>query len=195
MGVYMNLETLSRKLSQTLSPPRFQHSLRVMNFARELARHYQIPEEPVAVAALMHDVAREKDGPEMLALASSYQIPILPLDKKAPVLLHGQVGAELLKREWAITAEPVLEAVAYHVTGAPKLGIVGELTIIADFAEPARQFFAAQVARELAFRNRLAALKYIYTQKIRYILDAGFLLHPLTLEARNMLLLNESGEE
>src|SRR5690554_6508558 len=124
MGVYMNLETLSRKLSQTLSPPRFQHCLRVMNFARELARHYQIPEEPVAIAALMHDVAREKDGPEMLALASSYQLPVLPVDQKAPVLLHGLVGAELLKREWAIMAEPVIEAVAYHVTGAPKLGIV-----------------------------------------------------------------------
>ncbi|NLM37369.1 MAG: HD domain-containing protein [Firmicutes bacterium] len=190
----MNLETLSRKLIQTLSPSRFQHSLRVMNFARELARHYQIPEEPVALAALLHDVAREKDGAEMLALASSYQIPILPLEKKAPVLLHGQVGAEFLKREWAITAESVLEAVAYHVTGAPRLGIVGELTIIADFAEPSRQFFAARVARELAFRSRLAALNYIYTQKIRYILDAGFLLHPLTVEARNLLLLKESGE-
>ncbi|NLC53302.1 MAG: HD domain-containing protein [Firmicutes bacterium] len=165
----MSLETLSRKLSRILSPLRYQHCLRVMDFARELARHYQIPEEPVAVAALMHDVAREKGSSEMLALASSYQIPILPVDKKAPVLLHGQVGAELLKREWAITDEPVLEAVAFHVTGAPKLGIVGELTIIADFAEPARQFLAAQVARELAFRSRLAALKYIYTQKIRYI--------------------------
>ncbi len=191
----MNLETLNRKLSRTLSPLRLQHSLRVMDFARKLACHYQVPEEPVVMAALLHDVAREKDGPELLALAESYHLPVLPVEEKAPVLLHGQVGAELLKREWELTEEPVLEAVAYHVTGAPKLGIVGELILIADFAEPARQFYAAQVARELAFRNRLTALKYIYTQKIRYILDAGFLLHPLTLEARNQLLLSESGTE
>lgn len=190
----MNLETLSRKLSQVLSPSRFQHSLRVMNLAQELARYYKTPEEPVAIAALMHDLAREKDGPELLALAESYQLPILPCERQAPVLLHGQVGAELLKREWAISAEPILEAVAYHVTGTPKLGIVGEIIIIADFAEPARQFYAAQVARELAFTQRFAALKYIYTQKIRYILDAGFLVHPLTIDARNQLLLNESGE-
>lgn len=191
----MNLEALQAKLASQLSPPRFEHSLRVMAFARKLARHYQIPEEPVAVAALLHDVAREKEGRELLALAQSYGLTIDPTEKRAPVLLHGKVGAAILKREWAILDSPILEAVADHVTGAPRMGPVSEVILIADFAEPGRNFFAAKIARELAFLHRPTALQYIFTQKIRYVLDAGCLLHPLTIETRNYLIMQRIMEQ
>ncbi|HBL35860.1 MAG TPA: phosphohydrolase [Firmicutes bacterium] len=191
----MKIEALREKLANTLSPTRFQHSLRVMGFARELARHYHIAEEPVVIAALLHDVAREVRGPEVLDLAETYHLPVLPVERRAPVLLHGRVGAEVLKREWAITDESILKAVAMHVTGAPKMDPIAELTLIADFAEPNRPFFAAEVARKLAFTNRQTVLRYIFTQKIRYILDAGFLLHPLTIEARNHLMEESGGEK
>lgn len=191
----MNLEALQAKLASQLSPPRFEHSLRVMAFAQKLARHYQVREEPVAIAALLHDVAREKDGQQLLSLAQTYGLSIDPIEKKAPILLHGKVGAEILRREWAVTDPSILEAVDVHVTGAPQMGLISELTLIADFAEPSRSFYGAKIARELAFIHRTTALQYIFTQKIRYILDAGCLLHPLTIEARNHLLLQGSSEE
>ncbi|HHT48859.1 MAG TPA: HD domain-containing protein [Firmicutes bacterium] len=191
----MNLEALRHKLASNLSPPRYEHSLRVMALACKLARHYQTPEEPVAIAALLHDVAREKNGAELLSLAENYGLTIESTDQKAPVLLHGKVGAEILRREWAITTPSILEAVAVHVTGAPRMGMISELTLLADFAEPGRTFYSAHIARELAFVHRPTALKYIFTQKIRYILDAGYLLHPLTIEARNQLLMGETGSE
>ena len=188
----MNLEALRAKLALELSPARFEHSLRVMAFARKLAQHYQIPEEPVAIAALLHDVAREQEGRKQLALAQTYGLTVDPTEQKAPVLLHGKVGAEILKREWGIADPSILEAVAVHVTGAPRMGMMSELILIADFAEPGRNFFGAKIARELAFLHRSTALQYIFTQKIRYVLDAGCLLHPLTIEARNYLLLQKT---
>lgn len=191
----MKIEALREKLAHTLSPPRFQHSLRVMGLARDLARHHQIQEEPVVIAALLHDVAREIRGVETLALAETYHLPVLPVERKAPVLLHGRVGAEILKQEWAITDESILKAVAMHVTGNPEMDPIAELTLIADFAEPYRPFFAAEIARKLAFINRQAVLRYIFTQKIRYILDAGFLLHPNTIETRNRLMAETAGED
>jgi HD superfamily phosphohydrolase YqeK len=103
------------------------------------------------------------------------------------------VGAEILKHEWAITDDSILKAVAMHVTGTPEMDPIAEITLIADFAEPNRPFFAAEVARKLAFINRQAVLRYIFTQKIRYILDAGFLLHPYTIEARNFLMAESGG--
>ena len=189
----MNLEALQNKLARKLSPSRFQHSLRVMEFACKLAYHYHVPVEPVAVAALLHDVAREIGSRDLLAAVRTYGIPILPVEQEAPVLIHGKVGAAILKSEWEIDDEGILEAVAFHVTGTPKPGLITELILIADFAEPARAFYAAEIARQLAFVHRQAALKYIFTQKIRYILDAGFLVHPLTIEARNQLILDDQG--
>ncbi len=187
----MDLERFAQRLKATLSPDRFQHSLSVMELSRKLATLYQIPEIPVAVAGLLHDVAREVPPQELLKLAGHYKLPLSDVEKRVPVMIHGRVGALLLKREWGIEDETILEAVALHVTGAPEMNKISQVIMIADFAEPGRRHFSARIARELALVNRLTALRYIYDQKIKYIIDSGFLLHPLTAEARNWFLLDE----
>ncbi|NLW55409.1 MAG: HD domain-containing protein [Firmicutes bacterium] len=188
----MDLEQIKKRLKAKLSPDRFQHSLRVMELARKLATLYQIPVTPVAVAGLLHDVAREIPHPELLKLADRYRLPLSEVERRVPVMLHGRVGALQLKKEWGIEHAEILEAVALHVTGAPEMNKISQIIMIADFAEPGRGHFTSRIARELALVDRLTAVRYIFDQKIKYIIDSGFLLHPLTIEARNWFLLEET---
>ncbi|HBK68528.1 MAG TPA: phosphohydrolase [Firmicutes bacterium] len=190
--IKMNLENWQKKLATKLSPGRYNHSLGVMDLARKLAHNYQIDEHLPAVAGLLHDVAREIPPQEALSLANFYQLPILEVEQRVPILLHGKIGAEMLKREWEINNAEILEAVNLHVTGAPKMNIISQIILIADFAEPGRSLLCSRIARKLAFVDRFTALNYIFDQKIKYILNSGFLIHPLTIEARNQLIMKSS---
>lgn len=183
----IDLPALQEKLSQTISPARYRHSLAVMDLARELATVYGAEPENAAVAGLLHDVAREIEPGRLLILAEEWGLVLYEVDKKVPVLLHGTVGAELLRREWKLENPQILTAVAQHITGAPVMSLLSQTVFIADYAEPGRKFSAAETARLLAKENRVRALKYVFRRGIQYVLDRGFLLHPLTVEAWNQL--------
>ncbi len=176
------------KLAKILSPARYRHSLAVMKLACQLADLYGAEQEPAVVAGLLHDVAREIEPQELLSMAETMGLDIDDVERKAPVLLHGKVGAELLKREWGQDNPVVLQAVAQHITGAPVMPLISQIVFIADFAEPGRQFKPAHTARRLAMENRVTALKYIFHQKIQFVVEREFLIHPLAVQAWNRLL-------
>lgn len=176
------------KLAKILSPARYRHSLAVMKLACQLADLYGAEREPAVVAGLFHDVAREIEPQELLSMAETMGLDIDDVERKAPVLLHGKVGAELLKREWGQDNPAVLQAVAQHITGAPVMPLISQIVFIADFAEPGRQFKPAHTARRLAMENRVTALKYIFHQKIQFVVEREFLIHPLAVQAWNRLL-------
>src|SRR5690606_24171019 len=146
---------------------------------------YGAEREPAVVAGLLHDVAREIEPQELLSMAETMGLDIDDVERKAPVLLHGKVGAELLKREWGQDNPVVLQAVAQHITGAPVMPLISQIVVIADFAEPVRQFKPAHTARRLAMENRVTALKYIFHQKIQFVVEREFLIHPLAVQAWN----------
>lgn len=183
----IDLSALQLKLSQTISPARYRHSLAVMELSRELAAAYGAEPEEAAVAGLLHDVAREMEPGRLLALADEWGLPLSEVDRKVPILLHGMVGAEILRREWKLDNPRILSAVAQHITGGPVMSLLSQAVFIADYAEPGRKFPAARTARLLAREDRVKALKYVIRRGIQYVLNRGFLIHPLTIAAWNQL--------
>lgn len=183
----IDLPALQARLSRTLSPARYRHSLAVMDLARELAAAYGAEPEEAAVAGLLHDVAREMEPGRLLALAEEWGLPLYEVDRKVPILLHGTVGAELLRREWNLENPRILAAVAQHITGGPVMSLLSQAVFIADYAEPGRRFPAARTARRLARENRVKALKFVIHRGFQYVLNRDFLIHPLTVEAWNQL--------
>ena len=90
------------------------------------------------VAAWAHDIARAMSEGDLLARAEEYGLEVLPEDREAPILLHGPVGAEILRRELGWNDEDVLNAVAYHTTGRPEMSELEALLLIADKIELAK---------------------------------------------------------
>ncbi len=75
------------------------HISRVTAIARELAPRHGLDPELAAVGMQAHDVARAIPGTELLSLADSLNLAVDPVQLHVPLLLHGPVGAELLRRE------------------------------------------------------------------------------------------------
>ena len=84
-------------------------------------------------------------------------------------MLHGPVGAELLRHEDGLDDNEILDAVRYHTTGHPSLTELGLLVFISDKLEP----------------NKIKS--YPYQQELRHIANES--LGQATLE----FLCRESG--
>ena len=177
-------------LADNLSEPRLNHCLRVEAIAIGLAPHFQAPPELVSPAALLHDLCREYDRDKLLKLAGNFGIVIDDVEKAEPLLLHGSVAAAIAKNTLGINDQLILEAIDYHITGAPGLSPVASLIFVADFIEPGRTFEQARVIREQAFRlNPAEIVLKVFNRSIEYVIKQGFLIHPRSLAGRNELIM------
>ncbi len=112
------------------------HIFRVRDVGLELAARHGIDEERAELAILGHDVARAEKKSEILRLADRFGMSTLDVERRAPITLHGPVGAELLLREDGLEDEEILSSVRWHTTGHPELTPLGLLVFIADKLEP-----------------------------------------------------------
>jgi predicted HD superfamily hydrolase involved in NAD metabolism len=91
------------RLGREVPPDILDHSVRVARLARSLASVHGADPDRAELAGLLHDVADRYSDPELLVLAAEYRIPFSETQQQVPRLLHAQVGAALLHREWAST--------------------------------------------------------------------------------------------
>ncbi len=166
------------------------HISRVTAIARELAPRHGLDPELAAVGMQAHDVARAIPGAELLSLADSLNLTIDPVQLHVPLLLHGPVGAELLRREDGLDDDSLYQAVYWHTTGHPSLDQLGKLVFLADKLDPQKlpRYPYQPHLRELAGNDLDAALVEFFTREMVSLASRGELIHPAMLEARNALL-------
>ena len=91
---------------------RFEHILRVAELARDIAAANGLDPYRAELAGILHDLARDLTGEELLELAPAES----PMDAENPLALHGRAARALLEA-WGFDDQIVLEAVEDHVTG------------------------------------------------------------------------------
>ncbi|WGS65403.1 bis(5'-nucleosyl)-tetraphosphatase (symmetrical) YqeK [Marinitoga aeolica] len=178
------IKEIKKILKKMLSESRLKHIMGVAYTAKMLADKYNIEEERVEIAALGHDLFRDVKPYKFLKIARVYGIDISYVEKKHPILLHGKIAAEYLKREYNIP-EDVYEAIYYHTSGYKFFGTVGKIIFISDSIEPTREYENVEYYRELAFYNLEKAYKEILKNKVIYALKKNHFLLPDTVEAWN----------
>ena len=166
------------------------HINRVTAIARELAPRHGLDPELAAVGMQAHDVARAIPGPELLTLAGSLNLTVDLVQLRVPLLLHGPVGAELLRREDGLDDDSLYQAVYWHTTGHPSLDQLGKVVFLADKLDPQKlpRYPYQPHLRELALNDLNAALVEFFTREIVSLAGRDELIHPAMLEARNTLL-------
>ncbi len=166
------------------------HINRVTAIARELAPRHGLDPELAALGMPAHVVARAIPGPELLSLADSLNLPVDPVQLHVPLLLHGPVGAELLRREDGLADDSLYQAVYWHTTGHPSLDRLGKLVFLADKLDPQKlpRYPYQPQLRDLAHKDLDAALVEFFTREMISLASRGELIHPAMLEARNALL-------
>jgi predicted HD superfamily hydrolase involved in NAD metabolism len=167
------LEASARRL---LSPRRLRHVAGVAAMAEALAAAYGVDREAAACAAWAHDLLRERAPQELLEAAETLGVPVLPEERRAPVLLHGPVAAALLAREGA--AARVVEAVRVHTTGRAGMGEVAEVLFVSDKVEAGRDYPEAAAVRRRIGEASLEQLVFAVLQaELCYLIREGRLLH------------------
>jgi predicted HD superfamily hydrolase involved in NAD metabolism len=171
-----------------MSSERYGHSLQVAAIAGALAVKFQLPASEARLAGLLHDYARDLPSPELLILARKGGLIKHQVEEKLPVLLHGPVGAWLIRRDLGVDNPDVLEAVALHTVGAAGMSPLAKIVYLADAIEPGRGYRGVNDLRTLAFKDLDVALRAAFKNSMLYVLAKGQLLHPLTVEGWNYLL-------
>ena len=144
------LEATSRAylklLQKQLSARRLSHSVSTAEFLSSFAPALGVDHGEAVTAGLFHDFYRDRPADLLLLEAERFGLIPSPAQKQQPMLLHGHLAAEWCRRELAVS-DAVHEAMGWHTTGRPGLGLLGQALFLADFCEPSRSYPQAEEAR------------------------------------------------
>ena len=174
----------------TLSARLQAHLERTAGVAADLAPRHGVDVERARLGSLAHDVAKAMSNKELLRQAARFELPVNMVERNNPGLLHGPVGAELLRHEDGIEDQSIYEAVCWHTFAHPDLDDLGKIVFLADKLDPAKikrypfQPYLLEVAQD---NLDLAVLEFV-TRQIAAVMAAGRMVHPLMVEARNHLI-------
>ena len=166
------------------------HIARAQDVACELAPYHAVDPERAALGILAHDVARAMPGAELIQRAARFDLPIGEVEQQVPLLLHGPVGAEILRWEDGLDSTGadlgLYRAVYWHTTSHPILDDLGKVVFLADIGPNKRKRYPYQPQiLELARANLDAAILEFLTRQVADLNDRGHIVHPVMLEARN----------
>jgi predicted HD superfamily hydrolase involved in NAD metabolism len=169
-----------------------EHVERMAAEADRLAAGFEeLDRERVRLAAWGHDIARALSPQELLARARGFGLEVNAVEKEAPILLHGPVGAEILRQEHGVDDPEVLAAARFHSTGRAGMSLLEKVIFVADKIEPGKVRAKPALAgvRELADRDLDAAILEYLDQMLETARQEGWRLHPQAVAARSELLL------
>lgn len=189
-------ENIKNEIKLILSEKRFEHSLRVEVEAVKLADIYGSDGEKVRVASIAHDYAKSYSDKELIKMAQKYGINIDEIQYNFPQLLHGPVAAHICREKFGINDMDILNAISNHTTGRSGMSLLEKIVYLADVIESGRYFPGIEHIRKQAIGNIDNALLLACNSTLIYITQENYLIHPLTIDFRNSLLLKgEKGNE
>ena len=168
------------------------HIYRVRDVALELAGRHGIDLERSELGALAHDICRAVPSDGLLRMSAELGVNVSEVEQDFPLLLHGPVGAELLRREEDLTDHDLYEAVRWHSTAHASLAPLGKLIFLADKLDPqkAAVYSYQGKLRDMASESLDLALLEFLSREMVTRLERGETVHPVSVEARNSLILN-----
>ena len=104
-----------------------------------------------------------------------------------PNLSHGKVAAVIMKRDFGIEDEDIVNAVSFHTTGRAGMSKLEKIIFLADAIEPGRNYPTVDEIRALAYINLEKACISSLTRTVEYIKGIGEYLDPDTINAINDL--------
>jgi len=176
-------EIILHKVKKKLTSKRFEHTLRVEQTAVDLAKKHSGNIYDVAIAALLHDNAKNYPNEKKLELCKKYNVELSKAEKANVDLVHSKLGGVLAKHKYHIKNQEIINAIKYHTTGRPNMSITEKIIYIADFIEPGRKEFKGLItARKLADEDLDMALVKILMLTINHVIDRGQIIDAITEE-------------
>lgn len=161
---------LQKKMKKALEEKRFEHTLGVAYTAANLAFVYEYDEKKAFVAGLLHDSAKCLSHQKRLGICKKNNIDISVIEEENPVLLHAKVGAFFAKEKYGVCDTEILDAICYHTTGRPQMGLLEKIIYVADYIEPHRKKLPRlSKIRKIAFEDLDMAIYMILENSLSYL--------------------------
>jgi predicted HD superfamily hydrolase involved in NAD metabolism len=191
----LNINKIILEIEQYLklminSKERLNHIYSVVDFSNKLAEVHNISQERVKIAALGHDLFRDVKPSKLITIAKIYNIPITQIELAAPILLHGMISAEFLKRKYGIDEE-IYEAIYYHTSGYEYMGDIGRILVISDSAGDDREYRGVKKLRQESIKSLNLGYKLAIKNKIQYAIKKDRYVLEQTYKTWNRILLNK----
>ena len=168
-----------------LKESRYRHSLGVEEMAVRLAGLHGGDPEKAAFAGRYHDIAKNFDRERMDECIRKYGLDEKLIGNNA--LAHSKVGAAILKHEFGITDEDVLNAVRFHTTARRGMSLLEQLVFVADVVEDNRTYSDLKYYQDLAYRDLDRASLEILEYTCGDLTEKGREIDRDTIEARDWL--------
>ena len=180
-----NRNELEKFMKDNLKPSRYAHSLGVEKMAAALAEVHGADVEKASFAGRYHDIAKCFDPERMNGYVRKYGLSDQYIDNNA--LAHSKVAAEILKHDFNVTDEDVLNAVRSHTTGRKDMSLLEEIVYVADAIEDGRNYEGLKELQQQARDDLDGACLFIMDWTINRIREKGRTLDEDTLEAREFI--------
>ena len=136
----MDLKQAKELVRSRLSDKRYEHTINVKKMAVKLAKHYGTDPEQAALAALLHDAAKELPKDEMRAIMQAHPEYAQGGEARPTPVWHGICAAILARTEWGVTDEAVLSAIACHTAGKAGMTQLDKILYLADMTSAERDW-------------------------------------------------------
>ncbi len=186
------IQDIDRRMTSMLSPGRALHSRRVAELSAAICSVHAIAPEKGELAGLAHDICKELPRSEQSLLAKGFPGNRLGKGDESSFISdhipHGPAAAVWLIEEYELADDEILEAVAYHTVGDPKMGPLASIVYCADKLEPGRQEISE------AYRERCLSMSIpdmvasVCSHSIEWLRRTGRPVAPQTIILYNSLI-------
>lgn len=177
----MEIKNIKEELKKHLSPYRYDHSLRVAETAKSLAKHYHIDEPKAYITGLLHDIAKELSEEENQYWIEKYHLNKNLNEEKNRKIKHADIGAVIAKEKYHLD-ENCCNAIKYHTIGNKDMDTLAKIIYIADKIGREKIPEELKPVEQLAYKNINEALLYCIEQQEKKLKEKGIKTHKDTQE-------------
>lgn len=176
---------ITEYIERNLKEKRLKHTYSVAREAVKLAERYGEDKEKAELAALFHDMFRSTPESVLNMYIKHLGLPEKLMDNAN--LSHSKIAAEIMKRDYGIQDEDIINAVSFHTTGRAGMSGLEKIIFLADAIEPGRVYPTVDETRKLAYIDLDKACISSLERTVEYINAKGGYLDPDTINALNDL--------
>lgn len=171
------------KATTYLDAKRLAHSKNTALVALSLNRNFcpKIDEDKVLLAGLLHDVGKMYDKTELPKNIKN----AIPSDSIGTPVQHQFVSAEIVKNDFHISDEDVLNAIRFHTTGRENMSQFEKLIYVSDLISYERNFQGVESLRKAVYNDFEKGFITCLTYSRDYVVETGRAVYPLTDKAIN----------
>ena len=127
--------------------------MNVKKLAVRLAEKNGEDPDKAAMAALLHDIAKELPRDRLLQIFIENAIIAANAAQRPAPVWHGIAAAVLARTQYGVEDEEILSAIRCHTTGKPGMSRLDKIIYLADMASYERTYPEAETLRRHALQD------------------------------------------